>query len=60
MNSYKNKTVLVTGASSGIGLAMAHELSNRGANVILTARSTEKLNMVAEDIHKNGKNIIVI
>jgi hypothetical protein len=59
MNSYKNKTVLVTGASSGIGLAMAHELSNRGANVILTARSTEKLNMVAENIHKNGKNAYV-
>jgi len=52
--TFKNKTVLVTGASSGIGLAMAKELSKRGANLILTARSENKLNEVAAIVRKTG------
>jgi short-subunit dehydrogenase len=54
MNSYKGKTALITGASSGIGLAMAHELSKRGAMVIIAARSRDKLDMEAQVIRKNG------
>ena len=56
MKSYTDKTVLVTGASSGIGLAMAASLARRGAVVILTARSTETLNNVAADIKETGVN----
>jgi short-subunit dehydrogenase len=52
--SYQNKMVLVTGASSGIGLALAHELSKRGAHLILAARSESKLNEVAAEIRKSG------
>ena len=37
------KTILVTGASSGIGKATAIECSKMGANVILTARNNERL-----------------
>ncbi|MEZ7900719.1 MAG: short-subunit dehydrogenase [Urechidicola sp.] len=55
MKTYTNKTVLITGASSGIGMAMAHDLCGRGANLILVARSTEKLNGLAELIRKKGK-----
>jgi len=51
----KAKTALITGASSGIGLAMAHELSKRGATVIIAARSRDKLDAEAEVIRKNGK-----
>lgn len=55
MKTYTNKTILITGASSGIGMAMAHDLCSRGANLILAARSTEKLNELAELIRKKGE-----
>ncbi len=54
MQSYKNKTALVTGASSGIGLAIANSLARRGAHLILTARSTDMLNKIATTIKKKG------
>lgn len=42
--SLKDKTILVTGASSGIGKAIAIECSKMGASVIITARNEERLN----------------
>ncbi len=41
--SLTGKTVLVTGASSGIGRATAIECSRIGADVVLTARNSERL-----------------
>ena len=41
--SLKDKIVLVTGASSGIGRSIAIECSRMGAKVILTARNKERL-----------------
>lgn len=41
--SLLNKTILVTGASSGIGRSIAIECSKMGANVIITARNEERL-----------------
>ena len=46
----KNSIAIVTGASSGIGLAVARELSKRGAQVVLAARSAEKLNKLVSEI----------
>lgn len=57
--SFKNKNILVTGASSGIGLAMAKDFSNRGANLILTARSKDKLDKLAEELGANGTKTYV-
>ena len=37
------KSVIITGASSGIGAALAHEFANRGYNIALCARRVEKL-----------------
>ena len=41
--------IWVTGASSGIGAALARELANRGASVAISARDVEKLREVAAD-----------
>ena len=46
----KNKTVLITGASSGIGEACARALSDNGAEVILTGRNQTKLEQISEEI----------
>lgn len=54
IQTYKGETVLVAGASSGVGLAMANSLARRGAHVILTAGSTDKLNEAAVAIEKTG------
>ena len=43
MKGLKGKTVVVTGASSGIGEALARECAVQGANVVLGARSLQKL-----------------
>lgn len=50
MFSYAGKTALITGASSGIGAAFVKELAARMVNVILVARSEDKLKRLAEEV----------
>ena len=45
-----NKTVLITGASSGIGLNFSHKFAGSGHDVILVARSEEKLRTLSQEI----------
>lgn len=47
MIRFKGKTVIVTGAGTGIGAATAHRLAEEGANVILTGRRAEPIEIVA-------------
>ena len=49
---FKNKTVLITGASSGIGKQTAIEFAKQGANIILVARRKEKLDEIATQLEK--------
>jgi 3-oxoacyl-[acyl-carrier protein] reductase len=51
---YQDKTALITGASSGIGAAIAEELARRGATVVLVARTRERLEEQAAKIHAAG------
>ena len=47
---FKNKVVVITGASSGIGEAAAEQFAKRGANLVLVARRKEKLEQVAQKL----------
>ena len=47
---FQGKTIIVTGAGSGIGRCTAHELSSLDANVILIGRNTDKLQAVSNEI----------
>jgi len=53
-----NKTLIVTGASSGIGAAAARLFASEGANVVLAARRSDELRSIAEDIARGGGNVV--
>ncbi len=52
--NFKDKVVVITGASSGIGEALAYEFASLGARVVMGARSEEKLAGIAEKLHERG------
>lgn len=54
--SMKNKHVVITGATSGLGLSTAHQLAHLGASLTLVARDKEKAESVAADIAKKTGN----
>ncbi|MTI18920.1 SDR family oxidoreductase [Rhodobacteraceae bacterium RKSG542] len=54
MYMFEGKTALITGASRGIGEATARLFAERGAHVILAARSEEAIEAIACDIRENG------
>jgi len=56
---FKDKTVWVTGASSGIGKAVALALSKQGANVIISSRNIEKLEEVKALCQEPGNTKIL-
>lgn len=58
--SIKGKTIIITGASSGIGEATAKKLSQEGANVVLSARREDRLNSLKDEIVKNGGMALVV
>lgn len=54
MLNIQDKVIVITGASSGIGEATARLLAKRGAKVVLGARRTERLAVIAEEINSAG------
>jgi hypothetical protein len=57
---FRGKWALVTGASSGIGVALARELAAHGAKLILTARRKERLESLAAELTAKGTEVRVI
>lgn len=61
LTSFKGKTALVTGASSGIGMGFARTLAANGIDLVITARSEMKLQDLAQELKTAyGINIYVI
>lgn len=61
MYSLKNKVVLITGASSGIGKSCARAFAGTGARLILAARRLPRLNELAAELkRKQGEDILLL
>lgn len=56
----KNKTVIITGASSGIGKACAIAFAKRGANIVISGRNKENLEHAADELRKTGAQILAV
>ena len=57
--SLEGKTILITGASSGIGKAVAQECAAAGATCIITARNQERLSETLNSLQGEGHNLIL-
>ncbi len=56
----KGKNIMVTGATSGIGLELARSFSSKGANLIILGKDEEKLDELYDEISiHGGKNLII-
>lgn len=60
LKKVKDQVVVITGASSGIGLATATEAAKRGAKVVLAARSDETLDDVVQQIAATGGEAVAV
>ena len=56
--NFRNKTIIITGASQGIGAELAVKLAQLGANLVLAARNEAKLKTIAQKCLKNGGKAI--
>lgn len=56
---FKDKVILITGASSGIGKKTAIQFAKKGSNLILVARRKEKLEQIADDLKKYNISTLV-
>jgi short-subunit dehydrogenase len=58
---FENRWVLVTGASSGLGAELARRMAEHGAHLVLTARSRDRLEELAQDLRRvNGTRTHVV
>ena len=54
------RVTIVTGASSGLGVAMATGLAEAGTNVVIAARRIDRLEKLAEQIRKTGVEVLPV
>ena len=55
-----NKTVLITGATSGIGLACAKKFAENGDRLILTGRNEQRLNEIRNELTEKGRDVLTL
>lgn len=55
-----NKTVLVTGATSGIGEACARRFASEGCKLIINGRNEQKLNVLRQDLENSGTQVLAL
>lgn len=60
MRTFEGRVVFITGASSGIGAALAREFAREGAAVALTARRVDRLVALATELARDGRRAVVI
>ncbi len=58
--SLEGKTAVVTGSSYGLGVQFAHALADAGADIVLTARSVDKLEEVKSAIEVKGRRVLAV
>lgn len=58
-NSFKDKTVVVTGASAGVGAACARAFAAQGAKLVLVARGRAGLNSIAKELREHSEVLTV-
>lgn len=60
MSRFNNNVVLITGASAGIGAALAQEFALQGASLVLLARRKERLEEIAKIIDSTGERVLIV
>ena len=55
-----NKTVFITGATSGIGLGCARKFADNGDRLILNGRNVKKLEAIRQELEAKGTKVIVL
>ena len=55
-----NKIVLITGATSGIGLASARKFAENGDRLILTGRNEQRLNEIKKELTEKGTDVMTL
>ena len=58
--SLSNKTVVITGASAGLGATLAVECAQQGARLVLLARNAERLEGVAQECEQLGSEVLTV
>ncbi|ARU94393.1 SDR family oxidoreductase [Tatumella citrea] len=59
-DNIKDKVVVITGASSGMGEAAARHLAEKGAKVVMAARRTDRIAALASELQQQDKNVIAV
>jgi NAD(P)-dependent dehydrogenase (short-subunit alcohol dehydrogenase family) len=60
MSGLKDKVVLITGGSGGLGRALGRAFAGHGSRVVLAARSEAKLKAAAEEIARDGGSVLAL